>query len=431
MRISFTLACLLMAWPADWAPAQTRLLRLEAQTRDPKTSQVLPQTIEVESSKVAVVIVDPWNFHWCMTACERVSAMVPRWNRALECARKLGLPVLWVPSDVVGMYSGYAQIGSVHAGFFWLPKTGQSYEGQPLRVRGRVYARGLGCRAPSGVRYALKPEYDRFVALAGIDDTMIGRDLGQKLAIHSSVVFRVFVDGVQAAESPVMRVSQEPWRFDVPIPPGSRYLHLACMDAGTRHLADLGNWVEAGFVLKEGEARTKLRAARENGAWRAIQVPGYWERARGGQWADYNGTAWYRCYVKIPPSWAGRDAELHVERVDNRHETLFEGRKVAEGVLDQSDYSRARLSAATLRPGSYHLVAVRVEDVGGAGGFAGLAPVVYCGEDAIEFKGDWEFRTGDDASWARGEAAASPPGFARFERVVPATSVSRHPATAR
>ena len=58
---------------------------------------------------MAVVIVDPWNFHWCMTACERVSAMVPRWNRALECARKLGMPVLWVPSDVVGMYSGYPQ----------------------------------------------------------------------------------------------------------------------------------------------------------------------------------------------------------------------------------------------------------------------------------------------------------------------------------
>ena len=109
MRISFTLACLLMAWPADWAPAQTRLLRLEAQTRDPKTNQVLPQTIEVDSSKVAVVIVDPWNFHWCMTACERVSAMVPRWNRALECARKLGMPVIWAPSDVVGMYSGYPQ----------------------------------------------------------------------------------------------------------------------------------------------------------------------------------------------------------------------------------------------------------------------------------------------------------------------------------
>ena len=230
-----------------------------------------------------------------------------------------------------------------------------------------------------------------------------------------------------------MRISQEPWRFDVPIPAGQS---LSCTwpawTPGARHLADLGNWVEAGFVLKEGEAKAKIRAMRGRTApGGPIPVPGYWERAPGGQWADYDGMAWYRCYVKIPASWAGKDAELHVERVDNRHETFLNGRKVGEGVLDQSDYSRARLSAATFRPGSYHLVAVRVEDVGGAGGFAGLAPVVYCGEDAIELKGDWEFRTGDDASWARGEAAASPPGFARFERVVPATSVSRHPATGR
>ncbi|MEI6782236.1 MAG: hypothetical protein WCQ21_15100 [Verrucomicrobiota bacterium] len=42
-----------------------------------------------------------------MTACERVSAMVPRWNRTIECARNLGIPILWVPSDVVGSYSGY------------------------------------------------------------------------------------------------------------------------------------------------------------------------------------------------------------------------------------------------------------------------------------------------------------------------------------
>src|SRR5438046_1899105 len=61
------------------------------------------------SSKTGIVIIDPWNFHWCMTACERVSAMVPRWNRALECARKLGMLVIWAPSDVVASYSGYPQ----------------------------------------------------------------------------------------------------------------------------------------------------------------------------------------------------------------------------------------------------------------------------------------------------------------------------------
>ena len=100
---------LLLALAANLALAESRPLNLTLQTRDSKTGQLLYKTENVDSSRVAVVIVDPWNYHWCMTACERVSAMVPRWNRALQCARKLGMPIIWAPSDVVGMYSGYPQ----------------------------------------------------------------------------------------------------------------------------------------------------------------------------------------------------------------------------------------------------------------------------------------------------------------------------------
>jgi len=522
LKLLCPIGVLLLALAADRVQAQPRALHLALQTRDPKTSQVVVKTEDVDSAKVAVVIVDPWNFHWCMTACERVSAMAPRWNRAVECARKLGMPILWAPSDVVGMYSGYpqreqalgvqllpvpnvrempparftapgggcmcgpgigcvlnygwdgmnpdlvladddliassteevysllkqrgvthviymglhtniclfgkpgalkymvqaglkcmlardindaitsynpaagftpdrgtqqtdedleragvptinvveewrkaglwddnwivetvritpwgkqkrpyffeqsvtvtltapwlkdveirytldgsepcaasplyqeplplsetkslrtaafragkpasvptdacfvrlpprpakpnvylndlkyildpyGQIAPVYAACLWQPKVGKSYEGQPLRVRGKVYAKGLGFRAPSAVRYELKPEYDRFVALAGIADNMLDHELGRNLAMHCSVVFRVFIDGQQAAESPVMRISQEPWRFDVPIPPGSRFINLVCMDAGSRNILDLGNWVEAGFIRK-------------------------------------------------------------------------------------------------------------------------------------------------------------------------------------
>ena len=54
-----------------------------------------------------------------------------------------------------------------------------------------------------------------------------------------------------AAESPVMRMSQEPWRFDVKIPVGSRFINLACMDAGSRNVLDLGNVIDAGFISKK------------------------------------------------------------------------------------------------------------------------------------------------------------------------------------
>lgn len=68
--------------------AETKKLYLSLQTIDPKTNQLITKTEEVDASKIGIIIVDPWNFHWCMTACERVSAMVPRWNRAIEVARK-------------------------------------------------------------------------------------------------------------------------------------------------------------------------------------------------------------------------------------------------------------------------------------------------------------------------------------------------------
>jgi hypothetical protein len=54
-----------------------------------------------------------------------------------------------------------------------------------------------------------------------------------------------------ASESPIMRLSQEPWRFDVKIPAGSRLINLAVSDAGDRSPLDLADWVDAGFVRKK------------------------------------------------------------------------------------------------------------------------------------------------------------------------------------
>jgi nicotinamidase-related amidase len=137
-----------------------------------------------------------------------------------------------------------------HLDCFWLPKVNRSYEGKPLQVRGRRYAAGLGMRAPANELYELKPEYERFVALAGVDDNRVSEDMGRSVAMHASLVFQVFVDGELAAESPVVRTGQEPWRFDVKLPRVARRINLVTADAGSRSPYDLGNWVNAGFVLR-------------------------------------------------------------------------------------------------------------------------------------------------------------------------------------
>jgi hypothetical protein len=87
----------------------------------------------------------------------------------------------------------------------------------------------------------------------GVDDNMLDMHLGRFVAGHPSVVLKVFLDGKLATESPVMRISQEPWRFDVKIPEGARQIDLVAVDADSRSPYDLANWVEAGFVLKNAK----------------------------------------------------------------------------------------------------------------------------------------------------------------------------------
>ncbi|MFO1499992.1 MAG: NPCBM/NEW2 domain-containing protein [Verrucomicrobiota bacterium] len=134
------------------------------------------------------------------------------------------------------------------------PQLDQTNRKQPLRLRGQRYQKGLGMQAPSQVVYELMPGYDRFVASAGVDEYIVDVNNASNLGMHPSVVFKVFIDGRQAAASPVMRLLEEPWRFNVPIPPGSRRLSLVATDAGDGNREDLANWVNAGFVTKPGAA---------------------------------------------------------------------------------------------------------------------------------------------------------------------------------
>jgi nicotinamidase-related amidase len=149
--------------------------------------------------------------------------------------------------DLDYILNGYLQAVKM---CFWYPVKSKSFEEKPLRIREKTYQHGLGFRAPSSVQYEIKPEYKRFVALAGVDDNILSQNHGRFIAMHSSVVFKVFIDGKLAAESPVMRITQEPWRFDIEIPQGSRRISISCADTGSRNILDYGNWVDAGFVTK-------------------------------------------------------------------------------------------------------------------------------------------------------------------------------------
>jgi nicotinamidase-related amidase/type 1 glutamine amidotransferase len=111
--ISFSLSLfvlLLVGFPPATASApnasDTKAFSVTAQRRD-GTGRVLQPRVTIDPKRTAIVIVDMWDRHWCKTYTQRVANMVPRMNQTLSAARRLGIPIVHAPSDVVDFYATF------------------------------------------------------------------------------------------------------------------------------------------------------------------------------------------------------------------------------------------------------------------------------------------------------------------------------------
>ncbi len=81
-----------------------------------------------------------------------------------------------------------------------------------------------------------------------------------------------------------------------------------------------------------------LPAAESNAETSLIQVPGTWEDQQAGKYADLDGFAWYRCYVKVPNNWADMNARplwrdsvtLSIEKLADAHEVYINGTRIGQ-----------------------------------------------------------------------------------------------------
>ena len=154
-------------------------------------------------------------------------------------------------SPVRSVGFGHSYGGKVrYSGNTGPPLADKANLGGPLAIALTNYSHGLGVHAPNEVVYEVKPEFAQFVGLAGVDDQVLGNSSGSNLAQYPSIVFKVLLDGRQAAASPVMRALVAPWRFSVALPPGTRKVSLVAMNAGDGSWEDFGDWVDAGFTLR-------------------------------------------------------------------------------------------------------------------------------------------------------------------------------------
>lgn len=184
-----------------------------------------------------------------------------------------------------------------------------------------------------------------------------------------------------------------------------------------------GIYWAAGLPVPTGE----LKTAAVNAGPRALAVPGTWEQAN--DLAGHDGFGWYQCEVKVPDSWKGRGAFLFIEKIDNASECFINGTKVGVSGAMPPRYANGHdnihryvIPTATLKPGEVNTIAIRVYDEGGVGGFKAGAPQLIAGNEAIVLEGLWQFRIGDDLSWA-----ADKPGTLKASGLTPFSKVAEAP----
>ncbi len=136
---------------------------------------------------------------------------------------------------------------------------------------------------------------------------------------------------------------------------------------------------------------------RDTSTWRKVTLPNLIEVTEQKQ---MDGAVWYRKDVDLPASWAGKAIHVSLGTIDDFDISYFNGFRI--GMIDEKTpywyaVDRVYPVAPALVHAGRNVVAVRVFDQFGRGGFTGGAPVMKLSlvdgsEPPISLAGDWVSR---------------------------------------
>lgn len=189
--------------------------------------------------------------------------------------------------------------------------------------------------------------------------------------------------------------------------PPSAFAALAPPDAAARAAYEqrLAIWTAAGkpsgdFVDPgtSPDAQGWSQPTLDTRGWRSMVVPLAWEKLAPD--LELDGGLWFRKELALPAAWAGRELELHLGAIDDTDESFFNGVRVGATGSDVPIHwqvqRRYRVPASAARAGRA-VIAVRVWDHGGDGGFMGpgsemwIAPVGAAAAERVSLASTWSF----------------------------------------
>lgn len=155
---------------------------------------------------------------------------------------------------------------------------------------------------------------------------------------------------------------------------------------------------------------TLVATAHGADGWHRLTVPDAWRKVPGGDLKPIDGYSWYRALVRVPADWKGQKLTLFVEALDDARASSINGVSVgATGTFPPNfrsglgEKGRYAVPGDLIRPGEFNTIAIRVFQNDPRPNF-NVAPPVLLNESkkqAIRMAGEWQYRPGDDAAWAK------------------------------
>ncbi|HSZ33511.1 MAG TPA: sialate O-acetylesterase [Puia sp.] len=144
--------------------------------------------------------------------------------------------------------------------------------------------------------------------------------------------------------------------------------------------------------------------------WPGISVTQNWENQRMGL-TDLDGIVWYRKEVVLDKNSVSQPFTLSLGKIDDNDDTYVNGIWVGS----TKNWSMGRVYQVPIgifKPGK-NIIAVRVEDTGGGGGFYGDSTSVYLKSDSgfVSMKDGWNFRIAKISKSTTGIGPNDYPGF--------------------
>jgi putative heme-binding domain-containing protein len=143
--------------------------------------------------------------------------------------------------------------------------------------------------------------------------------------------------------------------------------------------------------------------------WHTLTVPDAWRSVPTGDKAPINGYSWYRVLVRIPKEWDGQSLTLFLEALDDARSAYVGGQRVgATGTFPPQfrsglgERGRYVVDPSLVKGGEYVTVAIRVYQNDPRPNFSVAPPVLMneASKQAVRLEGVWQYRPGDDVSWA-------------------------------